>query len=261
MDKHGVTRAILAQRFDARADSYDASAVHQWQATVAAGAADVGGDDRVLDVGTGTGLMLRRLPTTPRGGLRVGVDVSSGLLRVARREMPDATFVIADAQRLPFIDRCFDIVTCVATLPYLDADQALAEWRRVLRPGGRLVISVPADGGMTMFALLQAAARTVGIAIDDPNVGLGSHGALERIGLIHGFELEQVTDARFDEPLNGEPVEIFDHYLDQGFADPLRRAPAATRQRVLAAYRISFTEAAAAHLGSHRILFASWTRT
>lgn len=261
MDEHGVNRAVLAKRFDARADSYDASAVHRWQANVAASVADVGGHDRVLDVGTGTGLVLRCLPTTLGGGLRVGVDVSDGLLRVARRELPDATFMIADAQRLPFIDRSFDIVTCVATIPYLDADQALAEWRRVLRPGGRLVISVPADGGMTMFALLQAAAGTVGIAIDDPNAGLGTRGALERIGLTHGFELEQVTDAQFDEPLNGEPAEIFDHYLDQGFADALHRAPAATRQRALAAYRISFTEAAAAHRGSHRILFASWTRT
>jgi SAM-dependent methyltransferase len=102
---------------------------------------DLDGVHDVLDVATGTALLLRSLPTD--AGLRlVGVDISSGMLNVARAELPDAELHVADVHNLPFNGESFDLVTCVTALHLLaDAPAALAEWHRVLRPAGSIVLA------------------------------------------------------------------------------------------------------------------------
>jgi SAM-dependent methyltransferase len=94
-----------------------------------------------LDVGCGdgrTGLWLAR-----RARSYVGVDVSESAVRAARLRGMDARLV-ADAALLPFPDRSFDVALCIEVLEHLfDPEGAAAEIRRVLRPGGTLVVSVP----------------------------------------------------------------------------------------------------------------------
>jgi ubiquinone/menaquinone biosynthesis C-methylase UbiE len=99
--------------------------------------------DRLLDLGTGTGGVLRRLAgraDAPREA--VGVDRSASMLAAAR-DLPSAwRLVRADATALPFADESFDVVTAVYLLHLLDppARRALiADAARVLRPGGRLI--------------------------------------------------------------------------------------------------------------------------
>jgi ubiquinone/menaquinone biosynthesis C-methylase UbiE len=101
---------------------------------------------RVLDVGCQVGRLVLRLQE--RGCEAFGVDIVhhdllSGQRLMAGRE-PPATFVWGDGGRLPFVDAVFDFVTCTETLEHA-ADDALMlrEMARVLRPGGRLVVSVP----------------------------------------------------------------------------------------------------------------------
>jgi SAM-dependent methyltransferase/rhodanese-related sulfurtransferase len=95
---------------------------------------------RVLEIGAGTG----RNPAPPAGGCLAGVDLDLGRLRYARaRSGASAPLVpvVADMARLPFADSSFD--TVVSTFTYCEADDpaaALAEFRRVLRPGGRLLM-------------------------------------------------------------------------------------------------------------------------
>jgi SAM-dependent methyltransferase len=94
----------------------------------------------VLDLGCGTGRLASAL--AERGLARVwGVDVSAEMLAVARRRLPRSVGLKrARAERLPFADGWFDAVAAWLVAHLLDRPRAFAEARRVLRPGGRLVV-------------------------------------------------------------------------------------------------------------------------
>jgi len=101
---------------------------------------------RVLDVGCGAGRLMLRMGR--RGCLATGIDVIRADLGEARRRLdevwPQIELVEGDGGRLPFVDASFDFVTCTETLEHVaDAGLALREMARVLRPGGRLAVSVP----------------------------------------------------------------------------------------------------------------------
>jgi SAM-dependent methyltransferase len=93
------------------------------------------GSERVLEIGCGTG----RLLATLGGRSRVGIDVSTGLLRIASGK--DLTVTGADAHRLPFAQGSFDAITAGnGVFRYLDYGRAFTELARVLRRGGRLAV-------------------------------------------------------------------------------------------------------------------------
>ncbi|HEX2210152.1 MAG TPA: class I SAM-dependent methyltransferase [Longimicrobium sp.] len=99
---------------------------------------------QVVDVGCGTGNLLPLLRDCG-GRLEgyVGADLSPGMLLVARGKARDGRtgFVAADAARLPLGDAAFDTAVSASALHYWDDARAgLAEIRRVLRPGGRLLL-------------------------------------------------------------------------------------------------------------------------
>lgn len=93
-----------------------------------------------LDAGCGDGRYLAALADElPRR--RAGVDLAERILETARRRV-DADFRQGNLEGLPFGDAEFDLVLCSQVIEHvLDADRAVAELRRVLRPGGTLVIS------------------------------------------------------------------------------------------------------------------------
>lgn len=96
----------------------------------------------VLDAGCGAGAHAIELTRT--GATVTGMDLSTGLLQLARARLgPDVQLRQADlALRLPFDDAGFDAILASLVMHYLpDWQPTLAEFRRVLRPGGRLVIS------------------------------------------------------------------------------------------------------------------------
>jgi ubiquinone/menaquinone biosynthesis C-methylase UbiE len=132
----------VAARFDERAQHYDESAMHRGLAGRVVAFVDLDGVRGVLDVATGTGLVLRALPPSADRTL-LGVDISSGMLAVARRELPGAEFVLVDpGERLPFADATFDLVTCVTGLHLMPSPlAALRDWRRVVSAHGRVVIA------------------------------------------------------------------------------------------------------------------------
>jgi len=97
--------------------------------------------DTVLDLCCGTGDVA--LALARRGATVTGIDFSHAMLDVARRRHAPTgvQFIHGDAMQLPFPDASADIVTVASGLRNVaDVDRALAEWRRVLRPGGRLVV-------------------------------------------------------------------------------------------------------------------------
>ena len=96
---------------------------------------------RVLDAACGTGLGAQGL--LERGYAVTGVDVAERMLEAARSGMPagaNAAFYAGRAEALPFGDEAFAGVVCAQAFHWFDEAQALAEFGRVLAPGGGLAI-------------------------------------------------------------------------------------------------------------------------
>jgi SAM-dependent methyltransferase len=137
-----------ANNYDSFAEGYAASnennlfnAYYERPAMLAL-AGDVAGR-RVLDAGCGSGPLLAAL--RDRGAIVTGIDKSAGMLELARRRLgDDADLQVAELGcPFPFPDGTFEDVTASLVLHYLeDWGPALAELRRVLKPGGRLIVSV-----------------------------------------------------------------------------------------------------------------------
>ncbi len=109
-------------------------------------AGDVSGR-RILDAGCGSGPLSEAL--SARGAAVTGFDASTAMVDLARRRLgEDADLHVADlGAPLPFADAEFDDVVASLVLHYLeDWAGALAELRRVLKPGGRLMVSVNHPG-------------------------------------------------------------------------------------------------------------------
>lgn len=114
----------------------------RWVAERAARArAELGRGLRVLEIGCGTGALLRALDDDGVLDSGVGVDSSPGMLARARshgRHRPQLRFAGVDGPALDLPDNSVDVVVCFLSFRYLDWDPVMAEIRRVLAPGGRL---------------------------------------------------------------------------------------------------------------------------
>jgi SAM-dependent methyltransferase len=149
---HGDELAPTATDYDDFADAYSTenesnlfNAYYERPAMLRL-AGDVSGR-RVLDAGCGSGPLSAAL--RDRGAVVTCLDGSAAMVELARRRLGDGVDVrVADlAEPLPFDDGRFDDVVASLVLHYLeDWSGALAELRRVLRPGGRLLVSVNHPG-------------------------------------------------------------------------------------------------------------------
>ena len=162
---------------------YGASDAHSfaWEPVLAA--LELGPDDRLLDVGCGGGVFLRRALET--GCEAVGLDHSREMVELARRTA-GVRVVEGRAEELPFGDGEFTAVSClVAFFFFPDPVRALEEFRRVLQPGrGRIaVFTTPPEARGTPAAPYPLATR--GHFYADPE--------LERLPLEAGFAEAHVT--------------------------------------------------------------------
>src|SRR5215213_7760271 len=109
-------------------------------------AANVKPGDRVLDIAGGTGdLALAFAKKVGTSGKVVHTDINEAMLRTGRDRLLDAGValptVVCDAEKLPFADAAFDLVSVAFGLRNMTRkEQALAEMNRVLQPGGRLLV-------------------------------------------------------------------------------------------------------------------------
>lgn len=128
----------VAGRYDLTNDVLSLGQDRLWRKAVLR-AVDARAGEVVLDIAAGTGTSSE--PFAKDGVHVVPADFSLGMLRVGRRHRPDLGFTAADALRLPFADASFDAVTMSFGLRNVaDPAAALAEFHRVTRPGGRVVI-------------------------------------------------------------------------------------------------------------------------
>jgi SAM-dependent methyltransferase len=118
---------------------------------------------RVLDIGCGTGLLTSRIiETFPRTRV-VGCDFSSGMLARAAARGPAVGWVQGDGCRLPFTDRAFDAVVSTEAFHWFpDQAAALAEFFRVLTPGGRLFLALMNTPAAPLSATLHFGSRLLG---------------------------------------------------------------------------------------------------
>lgn len=154
--RHAEVRRVARDQFDKWAVGYDRSRLNElvffpsiricleemarWQQDRA------GAPFRMLDVGCGTGRLLATVARQPAAELLVGLDYSPVMIarlteKSAAHEAGRMHAVVADAERLPFADQSFDVVTCCNSFHhYPHQAAAVAGFARVLRPGGLLVL-------------------------------------------------------------------------------------------------------------------------
>ena len=124
---------------------------------------------RVLDVGCGTGRLAERLVGADGVRTVVGCDFSGGMLENAAERLADARragrvhLVRGDATRLPFADAAFDAAVSTEAFHWFpDQDAALRELRRVLRPGGRLMLALVSPPFEIIADVFEVGMRAVG---------------------------------------------------------------------------------------------------
>jgi SAM-dependent methyltransferase len=100
--------------------------------------------DRVLDVACGTGVLARAAANRMgQGGSVVGLDMNPGMLSVAEKLAPELDWRQGRAEDLPLDDGTFDLVACQLSLMFFEDRKAtIREMLRVLKPDGRLVVTV-----------------------------------------------------------------------------------------------------------------------
>jgi ubiquinone/menaquinone biosynthesis C-methylase UbiE len=128
---------VFAERYEDARDGRDPGGYHDLVDDLEVGFVERYGRGRdVLEVGCGTGLLLRRIAGFARTAR--GVDLSPGMLARARARGLDA--IEASATLLPFPDESFDVSCSFKVLAHVhDIRRALAEMARVVRPGGHVI--------------------------------------------------------------------------------------------------------------------------
>jgi ubiquinone/menaquinone biosynthesis C-methylase UbiE len=96
----------------------------------------------ILDIGCGTGRLLRRMQARWPAAAFAGVDLAEGMVAEARRLTPGALIQRAPAERLPLANGSVDLVTSTVSFHHWsDQAQGVREVARVLRPGGRFILA------------------------------------------------------------------------------------------------------------------------
>jgi ubiquinone/menaquinone biosynthesis C-methylase UbiE len=134
-------------RFDQWANHYDDSWMQRalfdpaHQATLALAATLVSQPESVLDVGCGTGKLLRRAQTVWPQAHLTGVDPAEGMVETAQRLNPNATFLTGMAEALPLQDASVDLaLSTISFHHWQDQSAGIREVARVLRPGGSFIL-------------------------------------------------------------------------------------------------------------------------
>jgi SAM-dependent methyltransferase len=152
-------------------------------------------DQLLLDAGCGSGLFSSMAIAT--GAQVMGVDAATGLLEIARKRNPKNSFLEEDLEALPFAENTFDVVAGFNSFQYAGSfDKALAEAKRVLKPGGRLVLGIWDKPELSDATHVL---KTIGTLLPPPPPGTPGPFALSEDGKIettfdnHGLKLAYKT--------------------------------------------------------------------
>jgi SAM-dependent methyltransferase len=156
----------------------------------------MGAQTNYLDVGCGSGLAAQL--AAERGAKVNGVDAAENLLAIARSRVPAGQFHVADLEELSFTDKTFDVVTGFNSFQYAaNPDAALAQAKRVAKPGGTVVIVTWGKPEGMQYATLMGALKAI---VPPPPPGtpgpfaLSDEHALRQFAAKAGLEPKEVID-------------------------------------------------------------------
>ncbi len=128
------------------------------------------GHETVADIGCGNGKYLAALARRGHPGRLLGADLSPGMLAITRAGVPRAAVMVADAERLPLADGAADATLAAHVLHHVpDRAAAVAELRRVTRPGGQVLVVLNGTDHIAEFGDLTAATAAA-LGLPDPGV-------------------------------------------------------------------------------------------
>lgn len=169
-------KQAIAESYDRRSSNYDEG---EWRKQVCDHLltySQVGADQSILDIGTGTGyLAIAAAKKVGSQGSVVGVDLSPEMLKKASSkaeaaELSNIQFQLADAEKLSYQDASFDYVLCANTFPWISNKEAvLKSWQRFLKPGGRITVHTPADTAYVGSVVLRKVLATYDIEVEPSN--------------------------------------------------------------------------------------------
>jgi SAM-dependent methyltransferase len=142
-----VFRGATRRQFDNLAPAWDARRDAVAFAPVAAGLDKLPPPQQVLDLGTGTGSVARLVSERFPAAEVVGVDLSERMIEEARARTDSdrVHYLVADAQKLPFDDGAFDLVTLGNMIPFFD------ELARIVARGGHVLFAFSAGPGTPIY--------------------------------------------------------------------------------------------------------------
>lgn len=148
-------------------------------------------NDSVLDAGCGSGLFSSMAIAT--GADVIGIDAAPGLLEIARKRNPNNNFLEGDLEAIPFKENTFDVVVGFNSFQYAGSfSDAIAEAKRVLKPGGKLVAAIWA---MPELSDATHVLKSIGTLLPPPAAGspgpfaLSENGKVESILAGHQLKL------------------------------------------------------------------------
>lgn len=166
---------------------------------------------KILDVGSNSGFLTAKISRLFPEADTTGTDIYKKSIESAKKKYPHLTFITADAHKLPFKEREFDLIFCLETLEHvISPRKVLKEMKRCLKNEGRIIISM--DSGIFLFKVIWYLWTNFGRG----KVWQGSHlykfnrKSLEKMILEEGFVIEKeiishlgmavIFKARKDEP-------------------------------------------------------------
>ncbi len=207
-------KAIERETYSRKAQSYEkyGGAIFEALSSPLLEMAQLEPGQKVLDVACGVGIpsLAAAKLVAPEGSL-MGVDLAPGMvdlarIRAQRLGLSNISFQEADAEELPFPDESFDAVLChLGLIHFTDRTKALMEMRRVLKPEGRVALSVWSTPDRTV--VIGMVAKTIAelwpsaIVPGAPTwFDFGSSGAIETI--MREVNFREIASKRIDYPLN-----------------------------------------------------------
>ena len=143
-----VNKKIASKIFSSVSKVYDSfleratlGYIHKWQKRLIKNTR-IG--EVVLDIGTGTGEILNKISQMSPKAKLIGIDVSFDMLKLAKRKVPKAQFILADAHNLPFKENSLDNVFFSLTLRHLNYKELLPDLRKRLKTKGEIsILEIP----------------------------------------------------------------------------------------------------------------------
>jgi SAM-dependent methyltransferase len=176
------------------------------------------GGEAVLDAGCGNGSYLTGLRDRGHRGRVVGLDLSPGMLAAVTVPVP---LVVGDVQALPVPDDAVDVALVPHVLHHVpDRQQAAAELRRVVRPGGRCVVVTNGEGNMAGLQALVEGAAGGGWRWERPaETEFSLENGADQLGTafddVERVDLRRAAVITDPEVVAGYVASVRDHYEDQ----------------------------------------------